>query len=598
MKVLDYAFVELKKNKYTGYYISISNENLYEFTDANENLVRLITGFTGDTGSLLILKDKAILYVDGRFTIQAKREIKDKRIKIIEISKSSEKLEDICERLGKNSKLAINSKIESIFQVERLKELFDKSVKVIATDNFKIPHIDYKKSGDENKLFVLSSKYVSKTPKIKIDELLNEIKNNGFDYYITSSLEEIAYITNLRLDVKKMNKDKILFNAFMILGKGNTTLYTDVSRDKKIISYLKRYNITLKTYDNFYKDLSKYKNKKYCLDTKLNNYYIYKKLYIKDKRHFIISPLCKSMSIKGVKEIKGLRECNIIDGIAITKAIYYIKDLIRSGYSLSEYDIKSIVDNHRKDIGKDYYLAPSFDTIVAYKENSAICHYMPDKTKSKIVKVNALLLIDSGGNYLSGTTDITRTISLYKNRIPSEVKKHYTFVLNSLMKLSIQKFPYGLTGTELDIIARQNLYNEYLDFGHGTGHGIGYISNVHEGPNRIGPGFTKEAKLNIIEPGQVTSDEPGLYFENKYGIRLENDLLALFDKKNEYADFLSFETLTLCPFDRDLIDENFLDKSIIKYLNEYNELVFRKLSKKMNNRERKMLKKDTMPFKC
>ena len=274
-----------------------------------------------------------------------------------------------------------------------------------------------------------------------------------------------------------------------------------------------------------------------------------------------------------------------------------MSDLVKSKNSLSEYEIKNIVDNYRKSIGKHSYLSPSFDTIVAYKENSAICHYMPDKTKSKIVKPSSLLLIDSGGNYIGGTTDITRTISLYKNKVPSEIKKHYTLVLNSLMKLAFQKFPYGLTGTELDIIARQNLYNEYLDFNHGTGHGIGYISNVHEGPNRIGPGFIKEASLNVIEAGQVTSDEPGLYFENKYGIRLENDLLVLPDKENEYADFLRFETLTLCPFDRDLIDEKLLDKSIIKYLNEYNALVYRKLSKKMSDEEKKKLKKDTAPFK-
>ena len=222
---------------------------------------------------------------------------------------------------------------------------------------------------------------------------------------------------------------------------------------------------------------------------------------------------------------------------------------------------------------------------------------MPNIEKSKVVKDGSLLLIDSGGNYLSGTTDITRTFSLYKKKVPSIVKKHYTLVLNSLMKLASQKFPYGLTGTELDIIARQNLYNEYLDFGHGTGHGIGYISNVHEGPNRIGPGFTKATDLNVLEPGQVVSDEPGLYFENKYGIRLENDLLVLPDKENEYADFLKFEMLTICPFDRELIDEKLLDKDIIKYLNEYNAFVYKKLSSKMNTYEKKMLKKDTKLFK-
>ena len=512
MKALDLIFKELKKNKYSGYYVSISNENLYEFTDDSENLVKSITGFTGDTGSLLILKDKAVLYVDGRFTIQAKKEISDKRIKVTTISRAKDKLEDICKKIGRYGKLAINPKIESILQVQKLNELLVKNKGTIVAKEFKSPFKVDKKDDGESNLFLLSSKYVSETAKKKIDRLIDEIKKEGFDYYITSSLEEIAYLTNLRLIKKNLDQSKILFNAFIIVGERKVVLYTDVGRDKKIISYLKKYNISVKAYDEFYKDLSNYKNKNYCLDEKLNNYYIYKKLSVKDRRHFIISPLYKLMSIKGVNEIRGLREYNIIDGIAITKAIYHIKDLVKSKNSLSEYEIKNIVDNYRKSIGKHSYLSPSFDTIVAYKENSAICHYMPDKTKSKIVKPSSLLLIDSGGNYIGGTTDITRTISLYKNKVPSEIKKHYTLVLNSLMKLAFQKFPYGLTGTELDIIARQNLYNEYLDFNHGTGHGIGYISNVHEGPNRIGPGFIKEASLNVIEAGQVTSDEPGLYF--------------------------------------------------------------------------------------
>lgn len=598
MKALDSIFAELKKRKYAAYYLSLSNENLYEFTDNDENMLRLLTGFTGDTGSILILKDKAILYVDGRFTIQAKKEIKDKRIKIVEVSRVSDKLNDICDRLSKNAKLAINPKIESILQVSKLEnELGKKNIKVIATSDFKIANSIIKENKKQNSLFILSSKYVSKTPRKKISELIGAIQEKGYTHYITSSLEEIANLTNLRVDLKKTDGDKILFKAFMIVGKTKTFLYTDAAIDKKISSYLKKNGISIKTYKEFYNDLSTYKNQKYCLDDKLNNYYIYKKLSIKDKKHFITSPLCKPMSIKGVKEIKGLRTCNLIDGVSITKAIYNIKRLVKSGHKLSEYEIKNIVDDYRKSIGKDNYLAPSFDTIVAYKENSAICHYIPDKRNSKIVKANSLLLIDSGGNYLSGTTDITRTFSLYKKKVPSIIKKHYTLVLNSLMKLALQKFPYGITGTELDIVARQNLYNEYLDFGHGTGHGIGYVSNVHEGPNRIGPGFTKNADLNVLEAGQVMSDEPGLYFENKYGIRLENDLLILPDKENEYADFLKFDMLTLCPFDRDLIDEKLLDKSIIKNLNEYNAYVYKKLSGKMNTYEKKLLKKDTSPFK-
>ena len=337
MKALDSIFVELKKRKYAAYYLSLSNENLYEFTDDDENMIRLLTGFTGDTGSILILKDKAILYVDGRFTIQAKKEIKDKRIKIVEVSRVSDKLNDICDRLSKNAKLAINPKIESISQISRFENEFSKKgIKIIATNDLNIPLHTINDNKNQTSLFILSGKYVSKTPKKKISELISAIQEKGYTHYITSSLEEIANLTNLRVDLKKTGGDKILFKAFMIVGKTKTFLYTDAAIDKKISSYLKKNGISIKTYKEFYNDLSIYKNQKYCLDDKLNNYYIYKKLSIKDKKHFIVSPLCKPMSIKGVKEIRGLRACNLIDGVSITKAIYNIKRLVKSGHKLSE----------------------------------------------------------------------------------------------------------------------------------------------------------------------------------------------------------------------------------------------------------------------
>ena len=300
------------------------------------------------------------------------------------------------------------------------------------------------------------------------------------------------------------------------------------------------------------------------------------------------------MSIKGDTEIKNLRKCNILDGLAMTKVLYRLKNLKQTGTQFkNEFEIKKFVDDTRVKVGKKSYLCPSFETIVAYKENAAICHYIPTKKANKKIGDNGLLLIDSGGNYISGTTDVTRTISLYKKNIPDIIKKHYTLVLDSMLNLSLTKFPYELTGFEIDIIARKKLYDEFMDFNHGTGHGIGYISNVHEGPNRIGPGVNSNYKKNCLEPYQVTSNEPGLYFENKYGIRIENDLLTIPIKENKFGDFLGFETLTLCPYDMDLIDKKYLSGDSIKYLNDYNKLVYKKISKYLTKEENIWLKKVT-----
>ena len=305
------------------------------------------------------------------------------------------------------------------------------------------------------------------------------------------------------------------------------------------------------------------------------------------------------MSIKNNVQIRNLEKCNILDGVSMVKTIYHIKRDIFKDYDKkefkTEYDIKKFVDRNRMRIGKSMFLCPSFETIVAYKDNSAICHYIPKQNHSKNINARSLLLIDSGGNYLLGTTDITRTISLYKNKndIPKSVIMHYSLVLNSLLNLSILKFPCGLTGSEIDIIARKNFYEQYIDYDHGTGHGIGYISNVHEGPNRIGPGINKNYKNNELLAYQLTSNEPGIYIEGKYGIRLENDILTLPINENKYGLFLGFKTLTLCPFDRDLIDKKYLDKAAIDYLNLYNKNVYNKLSKYLNHDEKRWLKNVT-----
>ena len=601
--LLDKAIKELNTKKNDAYYISISNENLYEFTRIIDNYVFDLTGFTGDTGSILITKKRCYLYVDGRFTIQAKKEIKDRRIKVIEVNRTNKKFEDIAMRLTNNSKLAFNPKRESINNILNATEIFrKKSIELVLDDKYLEKELKLNKSKCFNMssapLFLLDNKYISKNAKTKIKECIAALKRDedlkGNIFYITSSLEEIAYLTNLRYRFCDIDNHGVLFDSFLIVNDKKSVLYVKDYLENEAIKYIDRSNIIVKKYSDFYVDLKNIENSdNYYLDGNINNYYIYKCLRIK-KNNLIKSPLEIDMSIKGDLEIRGLRKCNIIDGAAITKVIYEIKSQKGKNVELSdEYKIKQFVDKTRIRVGKKYYLCPSFETIAAYRDNSAICHYTPTKEKNKKIKGDGLLLIDSGGNYICGTTDITRTISLYNHKVPAIIKKHYSLVLESMIKLSMTKFPYGLTGFELDIMARSKLYENYLDFNHGTGHGIGYVSNVHEGPNRIGPIVNKNYEKNVLLPYQVTSNEPGLYFENKYGIRIENDLLTIPLKENKFGEFMGFETLTLCPYDRDLIDKKYLSKESIDFINKYNKLVYKKLSKYLDKNERAWLKKET-----
>ena len=283
------------------------------------------------------------------------------------------------------------------------------------------------------------------------------------------------------------------------------------------------------------------------------------------------------MSTRTKAEINNLIKANIDDGVSMCRLLYILKTIKFDREQQTEFLIKQLTNGFR--YRSKTFLQPSFETIVAYKQNSAICHYQPTENKSRLIRDNSILLIDSGGNYMNGTTDVTRTVSMYKKNknIPKDIIKNYTLVLKSLISLTTQKFPYGYTGRDLDIIARANLYNEYLDYEHGTGHGIGNVTNVHFGPNTFSPGVDPRDKNNILKLYQVQSVEPGVYFINKYGIRLENDTYVKFYKSNRYGDFYGFETLTLCPFDKSLISKPMLTKKEIDFINNYHKKVYDKL---------------------
>lgn len=598
---LSELFSYLKLKSIDGYITSLSNCHLYEYVDDEDNTIKYLTDFTGDTASLLIRKNKAYLIIDGRFIAQTKKEIRDKRIDVVLINSDYSIYDAIDDVFKANDIVYIDFKIHSIDRVLKIKNRMKNKIKLIQMPNNLIKKEIDKSSSEGESFVVLEKKYSIYSPIEKINNLKDciyqEIKNNDF-IYITDNLEEIAYLTNIRSKSNQM----ALFKSFLILYKNKWFLYTDKIFDNKTLSYLAKNKFHIKSYNDFNEDLNNIsgiigQNKIAALiDYKKTNYYIYKTLK-KYKNLNILnnynSHLYSIMSLRNNAEIKNLIEANIYDGISVCHLLYTLKTTDFDKEKQTEFDIKLLTDNLRYE--HKNFLQPSFETIVAYKKNSAICHYCPRKNKSVKIKNDSILLIDSGGNYLNGTTDITRTISLYKNeqQIPIEIKKNYTLVLKSLITLSTQKFPYGYTGRDLDIIARANLYNEYLDYEHGTGHGIGNVTNVHFGPNSFSPAVSLGNPDNVLQLNQVQSVEPGLYFINKYGIRLENDTYIKFYKSNKYGDFYGFETLTLCPFDKSLIFKPMLTNNEIDFLNNYHKKVYDKLHIYFENDMLKWLKDAT-----
>ena len=636
-KVLDKKLID---NPNFCYLTKISNEHLNEYVDMLDNIIEPLTGFSGDTAYLYIDRLGMCLFVDGRFTIQAKKETKnidiilindihdifdyinDRMIKLYDDNaknaiKYIKKDYDYYYKLTNNEvKLYIDDRYFSYAFVKKLSYNLDYQFSDIGIDESiadevleynKNKYLDHYKSQSSRKLFVFNNdnnliKFINNALLISYDDM-HDVPNT----FITSNLEEIADITNLRLRPSSIN-DSLLFKAFLVVVDSKYYLYTDYDFESKNIN---KYLIK-KAYADFYDDLKnmaevfhiksvykekeakdiKYREVNVLIDLKANNLKIvnilksidefYCGIYINgydiedieeyddSYTNYLSDELNNKMTIKSKLEISSIKHINEIDAIAMIKFIYALKHFDFDKYDLTEYSLKKVLDIMRSKL--DGFLSTSFDTIVAFKENSAICHYSPKETESKIIKNNSILLVDSGANYLGGTTDITRVVSLYKdkNKIPKDIKHYYTLVLKSLLTLSNQKFPIGYNGFQLDIIARQFLYNECLNYGHGTGHGIGHDTNVHFGANTFST-RVKYDETNVLKVNQVQSCEPGIYFENKYGIRLENNT---YTKSIKGTDYLAFDTLTLCPFDNDLIDYDELDKVDIERLNTYNKKVY------------------------
>lgn len=574
---LSNLFKLIKQKKYDFYYIPITNEFLYEYIDDNENLVKYLTDFTGDTANLIVSKNKAYLFIDGRFITQAKKEIKDNRIEVIGVDRSYSIYDFINENIKYNQIFALNPKLISV-------KMYNRISNILKNKNAKIKFDEYifNNSNEVNKkkeISIYNKNQISKNV-INVTAYLNDyyqIKNDNI-IYICTSIEYLACITGIRNKVDNPN-DLILPKKFAILYKKKIYIYDNIIEFyEKIKNLRKELKINSKILDVY-------------IDYDKCNYKIYKNLFKNNDINIYgsndISLLNKNFSILSNDQVSNLRKANIEDGIAMVNSLYQISKIDFDKQKTTEFDISEIVDNNRK--LQKHYLSNSFKTIVAYKQNSAICHYIPNNKNSKIIKNDSLLLIDSGGNYTIGTTDITRTLSLYKNikDIPNIIKKHFTLVLKAMISLSNLIFIKGTCGKELDIIARQYLYTECLDYNHGTGHGIGYINNVHFGPNV----FNKSGldKSNVLEINQIQSCEPGVYFENKYGIRIENDTLT----KKYKTDYLCFETLTLCPIDIDLIDKKLLNKNELEWINNYHKLVYDKLKNYLDKNVLNWLKKYT-----
>ena len=559
----------LNKQNCDAYIIPKNDEYFGEYVPKNKDRLKFISGFTGSTGLALILKNKSYLFVDGRYTLQAKKEIY-KDFKICEIPKI--KPYYILKNLNKEITLGFDPKL---FTSNTLKNIISNSlIKIKPINNNLIDTIWKNKTKvNNNKFYILEKKYHGESFLNKINKVSKFLKLKDIHYLLTTAVENISWLLNIRGSdgsSSPLTNGKILFNK-----NGKIIFFTNI---KKITPQIKKSfgkKVIFIKEELFVNYLRKIKNSKILIDKKTCSFYYEKNIHSSNKLIDIEDPIYLLKAIKNKTEISNAKIAHLFDGIALTKFIFWLKNNYKKT-KITEVSAQNKLEKYKKQ--NKNYLYPSFNTISGFGGNGAIVHYRSNNNTNKEIKGNNLYLLDSGSQYFYGTTDVTRTIAI--GNLSSFQKKIYSYVLKSHIAVASYKLKKSTLGKHIDKIARVPLLKLGYNYSHGTGHGVGYFLNVHEGPQGLSP-FNNHKIL----PGMILSNEPGFYKENNFGIRIEN---LIYCKKinNNHSKFIN---LTMVPIDKDCINNKLFNKNEINWINNYHQKIFYILKPFMNNTELKLL---------
>ena len=571
---------QISRSNIDLYYLNTSDYHMSEYVPEYFKTIEYFSGFTGSLATLLVSNDDAFIFVDGRYHTQADKQCSSYGIKVIKLgTKGALEPLDFINEYFKDKVIGLDGKRTSI---NFAKALIERKIKIKSIDIYSSLIKDRTPLRSDN-IRELKLKYTGLTRAKKLDLIKHCLRGRT---HIVNNLESIAYILNLRSNDILYTP---VFLAYLVIVKKNVYLFCDARRfDEKTLDALYTDGIIVRPYEKYYDFLNTISNQTIILDEDRVNYETYRRILARGNKLINKRSLIEDMkSIKNKVEQENIKLAHVYDGVAMLRFLMWIDEQDKS--KLNEYDVAQKINEFRLSYkAKDL----SFGSIVAYNSNSAIIHYAPTKENSARLDNKGILLLDTGGQYDEGTTDITRTIAL--GPVNDSIKKYFTIVLKSMLNLSSLKFIKGLSGNQIDIVARQELWALGLDYRHGTGHGVGYGLSVHEGPPNIRYMNTEVGNEKVeIKPGMVFSDEPGIYFEGKFGIRCENLVLCKSDFENEYGEFLKLETLTLVPFDTRLIDKKYLDEKSIKTLNEYHKRVYDTLLPYLNETEAEYLRKMT-----
>lgn len=575
----------MKQNKMDAYIIPSFDAHQSEYVADHFKCREWISGFTGSAGTAVITKDDAGLWADGRYYIQAEKQLQGSGIRLFKMAAPgvptyTEWLKDT---LKEKSCVGFDGNVFSFNMVRDMEKVFKSKEIALKMGKDLIGELWHDRpSIPAEPIFTFDVKYAGKLRTEKLNEVRAEMKKNGADYYLITSLDDIAWLLNIRGNDVPMNP-VVTSNA--IITKDKCYLFIDplkVHDDVKC--ELESQNVEVKDYNETQQFLHSISGSTIMLDPDKTNACLYNAINANVKKVELPNITTYLKGIKNEVEIKNLKQCQINDGTAMVKFIKWLKESVGKE-KITEISASDKLAGLRKE--QDLFMDLSFTTIAAYKEHAAMMHYSATPQTDYTLKNEDFLLVDSGGQYLNGTTDITRTIALGK--LTEDEKRDFTVVLKANIALNSAKFLYGATDANLDVLARQPVWKYGIDYKCGTGHGVGFYLNVHEGPQNLRL-VTKNVRF---EKGMTITNEPGIYLEGKYGIRTENMMLVVEAEKTEFGQFMKFEPITYCPIDLDAINKDMLTKDEIEWLNNYHKTVYNKLSPHLNEEEKAWLKKET-----
>jgi len=546
-----------------------------------------ISGFTGSAGTVVITLDKAGLWTDSRYFHQAEEQLEGTGI--ILFKERVPGTPTIANWLGQvlqpNEKVGIDGWVNTVSEAENLiLELKKYHLSLITIEDPFISLWQNRPSLPSEPIFILPETYSGRSCKEKLDLINNELQKSHANALLLSSLDEIAWTLNLR--GKDVHCNPVFVSYLLITPQANTLYIYPEKINQEVMAYLEHQQIQTKPYTAIEQDLKDIQGMQFLLPP-TTNFTLYQTIATQNDIIRQTSPVTFLKAIKNETEIAGFHKAMKRDGVAMVRFLKWLKETVRTSQE-TEMSIDQKLYELRAE--QDGFQGISFDTIAGYQEHGAIVHYEATPETSSQLKAEGLLLLDSGAQYLDGTTDITRTIAL--GPVTEEQKKDYTLVLKGFIALSTAEFPHGTCGTQLDILARQYMWKDGINYGHGTGHGVGHFLNVHEGPHQIRMNYVPAPLL----PGMTITNEPGIYKAGKYGVRTENTMLVVPSRETEFGVFYKFEPLTLCPIDQEAILPEMLTTEEKAWLNQYHKNVYEALSPLLSEAEKQWLRNATLPL--